>query len=359
MADTAVASGLSVSQWDDKFFKEYVQENPFKDVMGTDENSIIQVKEDLTKKKGDKIHFALVNRLTNNATLNNATLEGNEEDLTSRSHELTVNKRRHAVRIPEMEEQRSAIPLRDAAKGQLKVWSMEDTRDLVIEALGSINGTAFASADNTARSAWLVDNADRVLFGAAKSNASSLDFATALATVDNSADKLTPGALSLMKRIALSATPRIRPITVAGMNRRYYTVYVNPQSFRDLKENTTLVQAQREVALREENNRLFEGGDLYWDGMIIKEVDDIGTVTNSNSVACGPVYLCGAQALGMGWAKRWNTKTKEFDYGDKYGVAVEGIFGIEKLTFGSGNTDTADLKDHGVVTGWFAAVADA
>jgi len=33
--------------------------------------------------------------------------------------------------------------------------------------------------------------------------------------------------------------------------------------------------------------------------------------------------------------------------------------GFEKLTFGSGSSDTADLKDHGVVTGFMASVADA
>jgi hypothetical protein len=33
--------------------------------------------------------------------------------------------------------------------------------------------------------------------------------------------------------------------------------------------------------------------------------------------------------------------------------------GIEKMTFGSGSGDTDDLKDHGMVTGYFAAVADS
>jgi hypothetical protein len=32
---------------------------------------------------------------------------------------------------------------------------------------------------------------------------------------------------------------------------------------------------------------------------------------------------------------------------------------MEKLRFGSGSTDTADLKDHGVFTVYAAAVADS
>ena len=95
--------------------------------------------------------------------------------------------------------------------------------------------------------------------------------------------------------------------------------------------------------------------------MIIKEVEDIpltGAV-GASSAQVGPVYLTGAQALAIGWAKRTTSKTKTFDYEDKFGVAIEEIRGIAKMTFGSGVTDTADLKDHGVVTGFFSAAADA
>ena len=60
MADSRVASGLTVEQWDDKFFTEYLTENRYSGEMGTDESSIIQVKENLTKKKGDRVNFALV-----------------------------------------------------------------------------------------------------------------------------------------------------------------------------------------------------------------------------------------------------------------------------------------------------------
>jgi N4-gp56 family major capsid protein len=360
MADTAAATGLRVQRWDDKFFLEYLQQNLFSKFMGTNENSIIQVKEDLTKKKGDRITYALVNKLVNDATTGSDTLEGNEEDMISRSHALTVTKRRNGVRVSEMEEQKSAISLRNAARRTLMDWSMEDTRDLVISALGSINGTAFASADATARDVWAVDNVDRVLFGALKSNY-SVTHATALATLDNTADKLDAAKLSLMKRIALSANPKVKPITVEG-GKRFYVVYAGNRTFRDLKTDAVITQAQREVSIQMQNNKLFQGGDIVWDGMIVHEVDDIPVYANLGAGAAvdvSPVFLCGAQALGLGWAKRWRSVTEIFDYQDKYGVAVESIMGIEKLTFGSGASDTGDLKDHGVCTGWFAAVGDA
>ena len=37
------------------------------------------------------------------------------------------------------------------------------------------------------------------------------------------------------------------------------------------------------------------------------------------------------------------------------GVAIEAIYGVKKMQFGSNaSTDTGDLKDHGVITGYFA-----
>lgn len=361
MAETTAATGLTVQQWDDKFFVEHIQGNRFSSDMGTSENSIIQVKEDLTKKKGDSITFALVNRLTGAGQSNGATLEGNEEDLDSRSHKLTIAERAHGVRSTSWQNQISAIDLRKAGKMALKTWAVEDTRDRIITSLGSINGVAYGSASEAQKDAWLVDNADRVLFGAAVANNSSNDHSASLANIDNSADKLTSGAASLMKRIARTASPKIRPYRSETSNRYYYCMYVPSLVFRDLKADTTITNAQRDVSLRMQNEKLFKGGDIEWDGIIFKEVEDIAVLSGvgAGSIDVAPVYLCGAQAVGYGVAQRWTSAEETFDYGRKKGVAIMEMGGFDKLTFGSGSGDTDDLKDHGIVTGFFASVADA
>ena len=153
MADTSVASGLTVQQWDDRYFREYIQEMPFKGESGTGENNIIQVKEDLTSKKGERVHFALMNRLVGAGVTGTQTLEGNEESLVTRSMPVSVIKRRHAVRVAEQDEQYSAISLREAAKVALKDWSIEDTRDRIITAMNSINGVAYGSATEAQKDA--------------------------------------------------------------------------------------------------------------------------------------------------------------------------------------------------------------
>ena len=364
MADTVNATGLRVQQWDKDFFTEYVQANRFAKYMGTNENSIIQLKEDLSKKKGDRITYALANRLTGAGITGTNTLEGNEESLDTRSHRLTVDKIRNAVRIGEMDEQRSAIDLRNAAKATLKTWMMEKTRDGILDALASINtGSApvlYADASEGQKDTWLVDNADRVLFGNAVGVGGYTDHSADLTAITPSME-LSTDIISIAKRRALTASPKIHPITTNG-DQQNYVMFVHPLAMRDLKEDSVFLQANREARARNTSNPLFSDDSYIWDGVIIREVADIQVLENvgsSGTTEVVPCYLVGAQALGIAWAKRSTSVTKSFDYGDKEGCAIEEIRGIEKLHFGSGSGDTSDVKQHGVHTCYVSAVADA
>lgn len=363
MAETAVPSGLTVQQWDERYFREYLNNNWFKQFMGTGSGKMIQVKEDLTKKPGDSVTFTLVNRLTGEAKGAGEALEGNEEDATLRSFQVRVREYAHAVRFKKFEAQKTAIDLRQAHKDVLMDWNMELDRDNIIDALGSINGTLYSAASESEKDAWLVDNSDRVLFGAAISNHSTLDHSTSLGNVDTTSDKLNPAAISLMKRIAKTANPRVRPFKAKSAigESDAYVLFAPTQMVRDLSVHTDFVAANREARNRGIDNPLFSGADYIWENIAIYEIEDIpslGAVGNSSAVV-RPCYLCGAQALAIAWAMRPQTVEEEFDYQRTVGLGVKQWYKVEKMKFGSGSTDTADLKDHGVVTGYFAAAADA
>ena len=298
MSDTTPATGLVVQQWEDKFFKQYLHDGRFKPLMGTDEMSVIQIKEDLTKKQGDSITIALVNKLTNAATTGTNTLEGNEEDMASRSMRIYVDKRRNAVRVAEMSEQKSAIDLREAGRAVLLDWAMEDTRDLIITALGSLNGTAFLSRTAAIADAWLVDNADRTVFGAyaAGGSAGGTDLSADLSQLDTTSDLFNATALDAMILRAKVCNPKIRPMRDPGNGKRYYVAFANPHSFKNLRDSLdTEVLASTVVQM--EASKLFEGGDIMWNGCIVKEVDDIpiyANLGNGGTTEVTPVYLCGA-----------------------------------------------------------------
>jgi N4-gp56 family major capsid protein len=360
MALTNAATGLTPQQWDDQFFVDYVRESRFKKYMGTDVNKIIQMREDLTTKKGSSITIGLVNELTGDGVTNNGTLEGNEEGLDSRSHRIYVAPLRHAVAVTEWDEQMSAIDLRNAGREQLKIWAKKKMRDGIINALSSINGVAYTSATEGQKDAWLVDNADRVMFGALLSNNSSNDHSASLANIDNTADKLSPAIVSAMKELAQNCSPKIRPINIME-DQEWFVMFAGSRAFRDLKNNATMAQANRDARERGKDNPLFTGDDLIWDSVIIREIPEIANliaVGNGGIDVC-PVYLCGAQAVGVAWAKRTKSTDQVRDYGFVNGIGISEIRGIEKMLFGSGSADTDDLKDHGVVTGYMAGVATA
>jgi len=364
MAQTYAASGLTPQIWDDEFFTSYVRSSRYKRYMGTDEASIFQMKEDLTKKKGDSVTFALVNELTGNGVTGNSTLKGNEERINSRSHKLTVDVLRHAVAVDDWDIQKSVIDLRNAGRTQLREWAQKRLRDDITLALGQIDGVNYTASSAAQRNTWTANNQDRVLFGSTTANYNAT-FATAIGGL-SAGEQLTPNALSLMKRLAQAASPKVRPVYVKEMDQEWYVAFIGPRAWRDLTEDNpttnVLTLANRDARIRGVDNPLFTGDSLVWDGMILREIPEIASlpdVSGSAGAAIEPVYLCGAQAVGLAWAQRTKSTTDTDDYEFLHGIGIQEIRRIEKLRFGTAaGADTTTPKDHGVVTGFFAAAAD-
>lgn len=356
MANTSVHSTNVAQVWDAKFFEEYVRANQFAPYMGKSVNNVIQVRENLTKKRGDTINVSLVKQLTGSGVTGATTLKGNEEPLSNYGHGIEIDVLRNGVIVNELEEQKTEIAIRDAARTMLKFWSMDKLRDDIIQAMQSpvVDGvTAYASATEVQKDAWLAANSDRVLFGAATSNNASNDHSAALTQCDTTADTLDTGMVSLAKRLAKGATNGgIRPIKVDGGG-EWYVMFCSLPAFRDLKQDSTMTQANREAWMRGKNNPLFTDGDLMWDGVIIKEIPEIpglGAVGDGGTDLVTSSFLCGAQAIGIGWAQRTVSRTEIDDYGFEHGVAIQEMRGVEKLTFNN--------VQHGMVTVYSAYTAD-
>jgi len=364
VAQTYAVTGLTPQIWDSDFFRDYVRQSRYKRYFGTDEASIFQLKDDLTKKAGDSVTFALVNELTGNGVTGNNTLKGNEERLNSRSHRVSVNVLRHAVAVDDWDVQKSVIDLRNACRVQLREWAMKKLRDDCTNALGMIDGTVFSSAAAGARNTWWANNGDRVLAGTVAANYAGAVFATDIAKIGLT-EQLTPNLLSALKRKAQGSTPKVKPVYVKEMDQEWYVAFVGPMAWRDLTEDNpttnVLTLANRDARVRGVDNPLFTGDSLVWDGMIIREIPEIAAldVSGSGGGRIEPVYLCGAQAVGLAWAQRTKSTTDTDDYEFLHGVGVQEIRAIEKLRFGtSAVADTTTPKDHGIATAFVAAASD-
>lgn len=348
MTLSTVSTANTVKQWDAEFYREYIRANRFSRYQGTDTNSIIQLKEQLTKKPGDAITISLVAALSGAGVTGNTLLEGAEEALVNYGHQVSIGAYRHGVAISEWEEQKTAMQLRAAAKPLLKDWAMQLNRTKVIAALNAIipdTGVQepYSTASTTERDEFIVSNSDRVLFGAAKANTKAT-FALSVAELDSTNDILKKGTVSLAKRIAKTASPIIRPVRVND-DEEWYVMFCDSLSFRDLKAD--LASTHADAMQRGKTNPLFTDGDLVYDGVIIREIPELGALESN----VGQAYLCGAQAVAHVIGQRWASRSEERDYGFVSGMAIQGFFGTEKLVYNG--------KQHGVVSVYTYAAADA
>ncbi len=363
---TPARPGLTPIQWQSDFWVEYLRESQFAPYFGTTMDAMIQLQTDLTRKPGDTIVFPTVRNLVGAGVTGNTVLEGNEEVLNARSLKVVVSAIRHAVAVSQFDEQKSVIDLLQAGRQVLKNWAMNKLRNDIITQLGAITADAdvvisYASATAGQRNTWLTNNADRVLFGASKSNAVSNVYATALLTVDNTADKMTATQITLAKRMARTATPKMRPIRVSG-DEEWYVMFVPSLVFRDLMLDPVIINALQYAWNRGSDNPLFTAGDILYDGVIIREIPELPVLTGAGTggIDVAASYLCGAQAIGIAWAQRTKAIENHRDYGYFTGVGVQEIRGVAKLRFGTDATvDQTTPKDNGVFTVWSAAVADA
>ncbi len=346
MALTTVTTNLVEKQWDNDYFTSYVRRNKFNRYMGSTVNSIIQIKEQLGKQAGDTITLALIAELTGAGVTGDTLLEGSEEALSQYDFPIVVATRRNAVAVTINQEQFTGIDLRNAAKEQLRSWSMKKLRTDIINALGSINGVTYATATEGQKDTWVAANSDRVMFGDG-SVGGFTDHSADLALVTSSMT-LTKSIVSKLKGKAETASPIIRP-SMVGEDSENYVLFVGSGAFRDLKAD--LGQTLRDAEVRGSSNPLFNDGDLEYDGVIIRKIQEIpatGTV-GASSARLEPVYLCGAQALGVAWARRTHSETETRDYGFVHGVAIDEMLGVKKCVFNS--------KQHGVMTGYVGALA--
>jgi N4-gp56 family major capsid protein len=368
MAEVTLATASEKQKWISNYFQEYIRESGFSGYMGKSNNSIIIAKYELQEEAGKTINIPLITRLKSAGVTGSATLDGNEEELGNYNCAISVDWRRNGVRVPKSTSYKTEIDLLNAARDALKAWEAEKVRDDIIKAMLSVvttSDTTVNLGDSTAanRNAFAAANSDRILAGVAVSNYSAT-WATMLGNLDTTNDKCTAASMSLAKRLAKNADPHIRPFK-SKVGQEFFVAFHGSRTFRDLKADSTMTQANRDARPRDvEANPLFQDGDLIYDGIIHREVPEIDTIAKNtggtysldaqgaSSADVRPVFLCGAQAVGMAWGQEPTPRTdNQKDYQFRPGVAIEELLGVKKLAFNG--------VQQGMVTCLFAAAADS
>jgi N4-gp56 family major capsid protein len=373
MANTNVLSGLELTKWQKDFWREYVRDTGFAPYMGASPTDIIHVINDLDT-DGYTIRVPLVGRLQGTGVTGDTMLGGQEESLDQYYQDISWEFYRHALSITKKQKKKSAVDLLGVMRPLLKEWAAELKKYQIISTFHQMSsGASFENATTAEKNTFAANNVDRILFGATTANYSATH-ATGLATIDNTADKLTTAQGSLARFMARQARPHIRPFKNGTQGREYYVMFCHPLCFRDLKQDTVMVNANRDARGREnsgmDNNPIFQDGDLIYDGVIYREIPEfyMGRQGNSSinaathlvgvgagSIDVGVNFLCGAQALGVvNKQAPLPTKKNEDDYGFVDGTGIELAHGYSKLRWNNGSGTN---KDCGMVTIYSAAVA--
>lgn len=312
MAETRFASGaaLAAQIWSAKLFREALKDLWFAKWIGESADSIVQMNQDLTKKKGEIVTFGLRMRLTG-AGVDTDTdyLEGNEEEMTFHDFSVTLAERGNAVRAKsKLDLQRPAFDLRTEFKDALRDWMAEYLEDQTVTALDAS------------------PTSNRRVFGGD---------ATSDATVDSS-DTMATTVIGAAKRKARLATPKVRPVRVEGRN--HYVILMHDYQSKALKAESAWQQANREGGTRGPTNALFSGNLGMWDGVVIFEYERIKTYSNwgsGSNLTGARALLLGAQAAVHAYGQMPQWYEKLFDYNRIPGVAVDVVHKVSKTVYNS------------------------
>ncbi len=360
MAETILNSGLTISRWRKNYFREYTRASRFAPYMGRGNDNIITIMYELQSEAGKTIIVPFIGRLTGSGVSGSQVLEGNEEDLGSGNMPVSIDFRRNAVIVPKSEQYKTDIDLLDAAKPALRDWEAELLRADILREFGAITQNSatfptvpYATATEAEKDAWLVLNQDRIIFGAATANASSLDHSTSLGNVDTTNDRANYALVTRLKRMAKTA--KITPYkSDQAAGEEWYVLFVGSRAFRDLENDATITQIDREARVRGTgDNPLFQGGDLLVRGVIIREEPEIDVLVGvgNGTTDVEPMYLAGAGAIAIAWGQMPQTKTRLADYDFRKGVGIEELLGVKKI-------HQAGVQ-RSIVTAYVSAPADA
>lgn len=362
MAEVQLASSSQVQRWRNDYFREFVRMTGLAPYMGSGKNNIIRFSEDLLDKAGKTVHFPLIGALRGSGVRGSQMLVGAEDDQANYDDAVSVDWVRNGLVVPKSTTYQTELDLWNAAKEGLREWSSDQLKFDLIDAFGGIiipgaalasgfaadTAVAYASATAAQRNTYLTNNSDRVLFGSLVANAVSNVWATALATVDSTNDNLTTAVGSLARDLA-DVTGKINPtfpnrsaITPYKTKDGVYSGYVMfcaPNSWRQLKKDPVISQANREARVRDvKANPIFQDGDEIYDGIIYRKIPELQRLTIPGAGAGGidvdRNFLCGQSALILGWGQRPVPKTKkEDDYGFRPGTGIEELRGQKKGSY--------------------------
>lgn len=362
MANTTfeTSDALTVKKWAAKLGYDVVYRTELSSMIGEDENSIIHMKNELSKGPGDQITFPLMKKLTGAGFTTREVAEGNGEALSLYSDALKISELGHVVSIPNegrsIDTQRIPVKLRQAAKNGLQTWIAERMSQTffyhacgytpINPSGGKYNGHNTVTAPTSGRQVWRAA-------GVGESNTADENI--------ESDDVMTLNMIDHMREMAVTAASPLRPINIEGnyeaggtdISGGRFVLYVHPYQATDLRTSTDTgqwldIQKAAMMGGQTSKNAIYSDALGEYNGVIIKVANHVTQGVNSSSGAAittvRRAVLLGAQAVSLAYGKdggptTYNWNEELLDHKRVLEVSTFCIWGMKKNVF-----DSADFS---------------
>ncbi len=336
--DYGVNNPLAVKLWSRKLIRESLKRTYASKFMGKTASSIIHIKDETSKSAGDRVTCGLRMQLSGAGIQGDATLEGNEEALSTYTDNIFIDQLRHAVRSGgAMSEQRVPFSVRAEAMDGLADWWADRIDTWFMNQI----------AGNTGQTDQKYTGLQATIAPSTTSGNTRHLFSDGTHTTEGSLSTTDTFQLSFIDRAVTTAktsTPLIRPIKQGGED--FYVMFLHPYQVHALRTDATANRITWYDAQKariqggqtgESTNPIFSGALGVYNGVILHESTRVPSVTTNVRRA----VLCGAQAAIMAFGQNQkesdtpNWHEELFDYGNQLGVAGGMIAGLKKAVFNS------------------------
>jgi len=344
MANTSygVNDPLAVKLWSKRLMREALKETFVSRFMGSSKDSLIYVKDDLSKSAGDRITVGLRMQLSGAGVTGDSTLEGQEEALVTHTDNLIIDQLRHAVRSGgEMSEQRVPFSVREEGMDGLRDWWADKIDTGFFNQLAGINtGAAINLTGMQAATAPTTTSGNvRHIFG----DGGELTEAS-MSTSNSASSVMQLKFIDKLVNVAKTSTPLIRPLRIDGQSK--YVMFLHPHQVHQLKTDATAnritwydIMRARSEGGDINTNPIYNGALGEYNSVIFHESTRVpAPPTNNTAANLRRAVFCGAQAACFGTGRRdagtqmkWTEEL--FDYENQLGISASMIWGLKKAVY--------------------------
>jgi N4-gp56 family major capsid protein len=328
----------AVKLWGKDTAVEALKKTDIAPLIGRSPQSVIHLKDETKKSKGDSVKFWLEMQLTGEGVTEGEPQEGNEEALTHYSDELVINELMHAVRVPNdgtIDAQRVPYNLRKSARNRLSDWWAK--RYSVMFWNQVAGNTLQTNTKFTGLNAVTAPSSSRhIIAEAGSTQESELD----------TNDTMKLFWIDYLKEKAMTADVPIQPANIDGKD--MFVLYLHPYQVTDLRTDATTagswfdIQKAAMMGGKVADNPIFSGALGVYNDVILREAYDlpVGIAGAAPIPTVRRAVFLGAQAASMAFGQKYSQDGFEwveelFDYQREFGASAQNILGLKKNRYNS------------------------